>query len=238
MIRRLRHFAAIALMLFAGSVLAVEPVYLNTPQGEQRLVGAKLRQHFFAVQPYVETQQNLAFCGPASIVAVMNSLGLQRPGVSQLYPYSFFTQDNIFNADTQKVKSYVMVSLRGMTLAAIAGFFNALGLRATPHYAESLTADSLRALLKGAFANPDARVVANFDRKVIGQAGAGHQSPLAAYDEVSDSVLMLDVAKFKYPPAWIAVRDLLEAMRSVDADSGKSRGFVVIEKSLRSEPAK
>lgn len=230
MSRRLSTLAVFFFALLTAAIAIAAPVYLNTPDGEQRFSSAKLRHPFFAMQPYVETQQNLAFCGPASIVAVMNSLGTPRPAESRLYPYNFYTQDNIFNADTQRVKSFVMVSTRGMTLADMSAFFTALGVKATPYYADSLDVAQLRTLLKNALANPNARVVANFDRKILAQEGAGHQSPLAAYDEVSDSVLMLDVAKFKYPPAWIKLDELLEAMRSVDSDSGKSRGLVVVEK--------
>jgi Phytochelatin synthase len=229
MIRR-TLFLLVALSSLLGSAFAANLVYLNTPDGEQRLISAKLRQPFFAMQPYVETQQNLSFCGPASIVAVMNSLGTPRPAESRLYPYTFYTQDNVFNADTQRVKSFVMVSVRGMTLAEISAFFTALGVKATPYYASDLSIEQLRTLLKTALANPNARVVINFNRKILAQEGAGHQSPVAAYDEASDSALMLDVAKFKYPPVWIPLSDLLEAMRSVDSDSGKSRGLVVVEK--------
>jgi Phytochelatin synthase len=228
----IRRFQAITFLVFsvlvAGTAVAA-PLYLNTPEGEQRLIGSKIHDPFFTVQPYVETQQNLAFCGPASIVAVMNSLGTPRPADTHLYPYNFYTQDNIFNADTQRVKSFVMVSIGGMTLAEMASFFNALGVKATAHPADNLNEDTLRGLLKSVLAKPDARIVANFNRKILGQEGGGHHSPLAAYDETSDSVLILDVAKFKYPPAWIKLGDLLHAMQNVDSDSGKSRGLVVVE---------
>jgi hypothetical protein len=235
MIRRtLLLFAALSALL--GSAFAADLVYLNTPQGEQRLISAKLRQPFFAMQPYVETQQNLAFCGPASIVAVMNSFGTPRPFESRLFPYNFYTQDNIFNADTQRVKSFGLVSARGMTLAEISAFFNALGVKATPYYADSLNIEQLRILLKTTLANPNDRIVVNFNRKILAQEGGGHQSPLAAYDEASDSALMLDVAKFKYPPSWVPLNELLDAMRSVDSDSGKSRGLVVIERPATTSP--
>jgi len=230
MTRQIRALVLFAFALFSTLVAAADLVYLNTPLGEQRLISAKLREPFFAMQPYVETQQNLAFCGPASIVAVMNSLGTPRPAESRLYPYNFYTQDNIFNSDTQRVKSYVMVSVRGMTLAEIASFFNALGVKATAHYADALNAEQLRTMIKSALANPNARIVVNYNRKTLAQEGSGHQSPLAAYDEASDSVLLLDVAKFKYPPAWVPLGDLLESMRTIDSDSGKSRGLVVVEK--------
>lgn len=232
MIRRLYAVATLLFALLGATSAVAVPVYLNTPDGEQRLVSAKLRHAFFAMQPYVETQQNLAFCGPASIVTVMNSLGTPRPAESRLYPYRFFTQDNVFNADTQSVKSFVMVSVRGMTLADMKAFFTAFGVKATVYYADSLDQQGLRTLLRNALANPDTRVVANFDRKTLAQEGAGHQSPLAAYDEASDSVLMLDVARFKYPPAWIPLGELLASMQTTDPDSGKSRGLVIVEKGL------
>lgn len=229
MIRRL-FAAAFSIALLVPALALAAPVYLNTPEGEQRLLGAKHHRHFFATQPYVETQQNLAFCGPASIVAIMNSLGTPRPAESRLYPYTFYTQDNIFNADTQRVKSFVMVSVRGMTLAEITDFFKALGVRASARHGDSLDENNLRKLLGETLARPDARIVVNYHRRTLAQEGAGHLSPLAAYDEASDSVLLLDVAKFKYPPAWITVGELLESMQTVDTDSSKSRGLVIIQK--------
>lgn len=209
---------------------AVDLVYLNTPQGADRLVTAKLRYHFFAVQPYLESQQNLAFCGPASIAAVLNSLDMPRPSVGQLYPYSYFTQDNIFTPATQHIKSYVRVSTQGMTLTEITAFLNTLGVKAGSHYGDRLTLMQFRALIEATLARPDSRIIINYNRKPLGQKGEGHLSPLTAYDDVSDSALLLDVAKFKYPPVWIRLADLLEAMQTTDPDSGKSRGLVVVEK--------
>lgn len=209
---------------------AGDVVYLNSPQGEERLVGARLRSQFFAVEPYVESQKNLAFCGPASIAATLNSLDIPRPAVEQLYPYPFFTQDNIFTPANQRIKSYIQVSSHGMTLAELAAFMNNLGVKARPYYADQMDLGQLRSLARTTLANPQARIIVNYNRQPLGQAGTGHMSPLVAYDPGSDSVLLLDVAKFKYPPAWIALADLWAALRTVDPDSGKSRGLVVIEK--------
>ncbi|MBL8489164.1 MAG: phytochelatin synthase family protein [Rhodocyclaceae bacterium] len=222
-------WAAALFALFLGlPAWAADLLYLNTPAGAERLVAARHRQHFFLVQPYLESQQNLAFCGPASIAAVLNSLDLPRPAAGPLYPYPFFTQDNVFTAATQRIKSHIQVNARGMTLAEFAAFLNALGTRATVHYADDLDLDGLRALVKATLDDPKGRLVVNYSRKPLGQAGDGHLSPLGAYDEASDSVLLLDVAKFKYPPVWISLQDLYTAIRTTDPDSGKSRGLVAI----------
>jgi hypothetical protein len=88
----------------------------------------------------------------------------------------------------------------------------------------------LRESIKVALADPDKRFVANYSRKPIGQMGDGHISPVAAYDSKTDRVLILDVAKYKYPPVWITVTGLYVGMQSIDSGSGKPRGFVVVSK--------
>ncbi len=223
-----KAWLAFGLLCFALSSLAAELVYLDTPQGEARLVQAERRHQFFAVLPYLEAQENLAFCGPASIAATLNSLGVTRPAVSTLGPYPFFTQDNVFNAATEAIKRREAVAAGGMTLEQLAAFLNALGVQAEARHADTLDAAQLRTLLDTTLADPGRRLIVNYNRKLLDQAGGGHQSPLAAYDRDSDSALLLDVAKFKYPPVWVKLTDLLAAMQSVDSDSGKSRGLVVV----------
>lgn len=69
-------------------------------------------------------------------------------------------------------------------------------------------------------------MVVCYSREVLGQSGAGHFSPVGGYHEGSDSVLILDVARFKYPPHWARLEDVVEAMSDVDPDTGKARGFL------------
>lgn len=227
---RRRFFALLLALALQASAWPAELVYINTPQGAERLVAASHRSQFFAIQPYVESQDNLAFCGPASMAAILNSLDIPRPPVPRLQPYGFFTQDNLFTARTEAIKTRAAVSARGMTLAQVAGFLEALGVRATVRYGDGLDLKNLRALLAAALEAPGTRVLANYSRPALGQAGGGHISPLAAYDEATDSVLLLDVAKFKYPPTWVPLPDLLGAMGTTDPESGRSRGLVIVER--------
>lgn len=43
-------------------------------------------------------------------------------------------------------------------------------------------------------------------------------------------VLIMDTARFKHPPHWIPLTVLWEAMKRVDPETGKPRGFMVLEK--------
>ena len=66
-------------------------------------------------------------------------------------------------------------------------------------------------------------------RTGIGEVGGGHWSPIAAYAEQADMMLLLDVSQYKYPPVWVKTDDLYTAMNTVDSTSGKSRGWVEVE---------
>ena len=68
-------------------------------------------------------------------------------------------------------------------------------------------------------------MVVSFSRAALGQTGDGHFSPIAAYSEETDRCLVLDVARFKYPPYWASVEDLYESMRPEDPVTNKSRGW-------------
>jgi len=58
----------------------------------------------------------------------------------------------------------------------------------------------------------------------------GHISPIAAYNEESDRLLILDVSRYKYPPVWVKTEELWQAMATVDSVSGKTRGFVLVSR--------
>ena len=72
--------------------------------------------------------------------------------------------------------------------------------------------------------------IVNYLRKTIGQERGGHISPIAAYNQRIDRFLILDVSRYKYPPVWVKAIDLWQAIKTTDADSGKTRGFVLVTK--------
>ncbi len=69
-------------------------------------------------------------------------------------------------------------------------------------------------------------VVVNYSRGALGQPGSGHISPVAAYDQVSDSFLVLDVNPSGGPWVWVAAADLVQAMNTTD--STMNRGFLLV----------
>lgn len=47
------------------------------------------------------------------------------------------------------------------------------------------------------------------------QTGRGHYSPIGGYHAGRDMVLILDVARFKYPSHWIPLTLLRKAMNTI-----------------------
>jgi hypothetical protein len=68
----------------------------------------------------------------------------------------------------------------------------------------------------------------SFSRAALYQTGDGHFSPLGGYHAGSDSVLVLEAAKFKYPPHWIPVPLMWAAMQRTDWVTNRPRGYLVV----------
>jgi len=89
--------------------------------------------------------------------------------------------------------------------------------------------DVFRSDLKKAMAEDSKTcIMANYSRKGLSQAGGGHWSPIGGYNEKLDYALILDVAKFKYPPHWVPLDVLYGAMDTLDGTRG--RGWMVVQK--------
>ena len=81
-------------------------------------------------------------------------------------------------------------------------------------------------------------MIVNYLRKAINQERGGHISPLAAYDAETDRFLILDVARYKYPPVWVRAEDLFAAMNTTDADNqNRTRGYVLVSKAAATSAA-
>jgi hypothetical protein len=196
------------------------------------------RADYGALVQWYETQANLAYCGVASSVMVLNSLAVAAPKAEGYRTNRFWTQTNLFTVPASKsFVEAIRVAREGMTLEQLHGLLASVGTRVQRYHGENLSLEQLRWLLRRGLAEGSDRLVANYDRRALGQTGGGHISPLAAYDPDQDRVLILDVARYRYPAVWVATPDLWRAIRSVDTSSGRSRGVLTVEAPAEAIPA-
>jgi hypothetical protein len=200
---------------------------LPEPAGQALLFRSQVRADFLPLTEWFVIQANLAYCGVASSVMALNSLGVPAPPTPGYGTYRFWNQDNLFAAPaTPSSVTAETVARRGMTLAQLAGLLSVQGVNVQRWPGDQLSLPEFRGLLLRSLADPGDRLLVNYHRASLGQQGGGHISPLAAYDPSGDRVLILDVARYRYPSVWVSVADLWRAMRTIDPDSGVSRGLV------------
>jgi hypothetical protein len=204
-------------------------IAFNSPQGEELLLESDAKDDFWNLSMQFVTQVNQAYCGVASMVMVLNSLGIPAPEAPQYAPYHVFTQENFFdNPATRQVLSPEMVAQQGMTLDELAGLLSSYSVEVQVYHSADTTLDAFRQQVAENLAQPGNFVLVNYLRSAIGQERGGHISPIAAYNQESDRFLILDVARYKYPPVWVEAEDLWQAMATMDSTSGQTRGFVLI----------
>lgn len=207
-------------------------VPLDSEEGEKRLVSSHARRDFFKLSESFVTQKEQSLCPVASGVMVLNALAIQPPAAPEWAPYKTFTQDNVFNDRARELG----VARGGLQLEQLKALLETYPVEATAVHASDTTLEAFRTTIAQNFADPSDFIIVNFLRSGLDEDPkgpieakiAGHFSPIAAYDEASDSVLMLDVARYKYPPLWIPTAQLFAAMNTTDIDSGKTRGYLVV----------
>lgn len=163
---------------------------------------------------FFESQSRAAYCGVASSVIVLNAL---RPGTR-------LTQSSVFPSLSTELRT----TFGGMTLAQLTELLGSNGAIVTATYASDSNIDAFRAVVRQNLQTPHDFMLVNYERAALGQTQSGHISPLAAYDDQSDRLLILDVAGYKYPPVWVTTPDLWHAMSTVDPASNRTRGFVTV----------
>jgi hypothetical protein len=227
----------LGLCLAAGSAIAQtltlpnSLIAFNSEQGEALFLSSRAREDFWNLSSQFVTQVNQAYCGVASMVMVLNSLGIPAPVAPQYEPYHVFTQENFF--DNPAVRQVIMpdvVARQGLTLDELGQLLESYQVQATVHHAGDTSIDDFRRLAIENLNQSGNFIIINYLRRELGQESGGHISPVAAYDEATDRFLILDVARYKYPPVWVKSEDLWRSMNTLDSTSNKTRGFILINR--------
>jgi hypothetical protein len=206
------------------------PVYFDQPASAKLFEEAEVKGQFWTLVRYFISQRIDTFCSVASSVMVLNALEVPSPISPMTHPYNKFDEQNFFTwgvLEAQKVRN---IAGDGIFLSELGGMLKAHGVTVDTYHADTLSLAQFRTMAVAALGSTDRYIVVNFVRTKVGQDGGGHFSPLAAYNQKSDRFLMLDVARYKYPPMWVKAEDLWDAMNTVDTDAKAKRGFVIISR--------
>jgi hypothetical protein len=203
--------------------LAGDLVSGTSTEGQRLLAESAHKTDHAQLRPFLHSQRRRAFCGPATAAAVVNAA---------LNPSKPVTQSSLFATTAPDTKSELAVSLSGLTLEELAALLRAHGLVVRTVHAEHSDIAAFRTDARAVLAEPRAFMVVNYDRRVLKQAGAGHISPVGAYHIATDRLLVMDVATYRYPHTWVPLDKLWAAMDTVDSDSGRTRGYLLVSASV------
>ncbi len=158
--------------------------------------------------------------------------------------YRAYSQLNFLNEKTNKIKSKEIIELKkpfkiengkeiydaGVTLAQLSDILTKVHkLKVKKIYASDngeKSVDEFRKNLKKYLNDNTHFILVNIDGNVLKTNSAGHISPVVAYDEKSDLVMVLDVAAHKRMWYFVKVAKLYEAMNTKDGES--FRGYMIV----------
>jgi Phytochelatin synthase len=206
--------------------LPADTIAFSSPDGRgifAEALAARGLEGYFPLAEQFHTQSEPAFCGLGSLVVALNALAID-PERLWKGPWRWFAEDLLdCCVPLEDVRE------RGLDIDELACLARCNGAEIDVQRANTATPEAWRTALAIA-ASGEAVVVASYDRKGMGQTGGGHFSPIGGYHATRDLALILDVARFKYPPHWVAADRLWNAMQSVDPSTGLARGWIVMRR--------
>ncbi|KAI8471447.1 MAG: Phytochelatin synthase-domain-containing protein [Monoraphidium minutum] len=205
---------------FYKRVLPCPPaIEFSSPEGRQvfqEALQAGTMTGFFKLIEQLSTQDEPAFCGLASLAMVLNALAID-PRRTWKGSWRWF-HEKLLDCCLPLDK----VAAEG--IAACLAKCN--GARVELHRAGTFDLPWFRRQLLDCAASGEEHIVVSYSRRTFEQTGDGHFSPVGGVHEGRDMALILDTARFKYPPHWVPIPLLFDAMAAPDPATGAPRGFM------------
>ncbi|KAL4101496.1 hypothetical protein PRIC1_005248 [Phytophthora ramorum] len=204
-------------------------IAFSSPEGRKLFTEAinsstNFMQIYFPLAEQFITQAEPAFCGLATLAMCLNALQID-PGRLWKGPWRWFSEE-LFDCCT----SLSVAKEKGISMSEFICLARCNGVLTEDYRATSdFTLEQFRDIVKHSCATSSEIVVLNYSRKVLGQTGDGHFSPIGGYHAERDMVLLMDVARFKYPPHWVKLSRVFDAMQRVDQSMDLPRGLVVLK---------
>jgi len=218
---------------FYQRILPAEQVPFSSEEGRrlftEALLAGSMENYFYLAEQF-RTQDEPTFCGLSTLAMVLNSLRID-PMRTWKGAWRWFNEQNLGCCATPEDVRESGLSFDMFRCLAGCNGADVVARRAPEatqalQVQETFVEDFRRAVRAISRSQDRECLVVCYSRESLGQTGAGHFSPIGGYHEASDSVLIMDVARFKYPPHWAPLRDVAQGMLKVDPDTGKPRGFL------------
>ena len=230
----------------------------NNANSLNKLNRSQFKNDFYQLINFYQPQINPLYCGIASSVMVINALNYgeienqitnqtKKPN-GEILEYKVLMQSNFLNDLTDKIKNRDIINFKkpanrikennkwrdvydpGLTLTELAKIleevykFNVTKIYLNNHD----QINEFRKRLTVVLNDQNSFILANFDGKILNKTTAGHFSPIVAYNQENDEVLILDTALHRNKWFWSSLENLVKSMNTKDGDN--YRGYLIISK--------
>lgn len=245
------------IVFFSLEAPAADLTDWQSSEGLKRLSRSEYKIDFPGLANHFQNQTDKLSCGPATGAVVLNALRLGRGKSLQKtlpkipFPRKYmrhlpkdfdpratrYSPKSFMDWKAQKIKSLKELYGQpvdnkkdfGLQLRQLHEIFLSHGAGSKLRVADESLLDEVikRELLDNLKTEGD-YVVVNYKRQALGQKGGGHISPIGAYDQKTDSFLIMDVNSSRYGWVWAGTEDLIRSMRSFDTK--ENRGYLLIKR--------
>ncbi|KAG2302326.1 hypothetical protein Bca52824_030977 [Brassica carinata] len=213
--------------LYRRSLPSPPAVDFSSPEGKKifnEALQTGTMEGFFRLISYFQTQSEPAYCGLASLAVVLNALSID-PGRKWKGPWRWFDESML-----ECCESLEVVKEKGISFGKLVCLAQCSGAKVEAFCTSQSTIDDFRQFVVTCSVSDNCHMISSYDRGVFKQTGSGHFSPIGGYNAERDMVLILDVARFMYPPHWVPLQLLWEAMDTIVKSTWKRRGFMLISR--------
>jgi glutathione gamma-glutamylcysteinyltransferase len=224
---------------FHKRVLPETLISFSSPAGKQLFREALVSggmESFFPLSEQFITQSEPSYCSLSSLAMVLNALNFDPKKIWK-GPWRWVSEETL-QCESKAICGHSLerIGRDGMNFTEFESLAKCHGVNIQSFRVNDTLAEDkdgynkfkeyVRKASKCGLASTF--IVANFSRKYLGQTGIGHFSPIGGYHEEKQLTLVMDVARFKYPPYWVPLKELWNSMTVKDDVTGESRGYFVI----------
>ncbi|KAL8542145.1 hypothetical protein ACS0TY_003124 [Phlomoides rotata] len=149
---------------------------------------------FFKLISLFQTQSEPAYCGLATLAMVLNALSID-PCRKWKGPWRWFDESMLdWCEPLEKVK------VEGISFGKVICLANCAGANVEAFRTNHTSIHKFRKYVMACSTSDNCHLISSYDTRAFKQTGIGHFTPIGGYHAQSDMVLILDVARFKYPP--------------------------------------
>jgi hypothetical protein len=225
---------------FYKRTLPEDLIAFSSVQGRTVFQEALLDETMYGFFPLIEqfsTQQEPAYCGLSTLAQVLNAMGLD-PQRRWKGPWRWYSEELLDCCVPLETVKQQGISLEEFQCLSRCNGVKCDLIRPGKKSREEEINDFRKAILQCMSEQESSdmkHMVISFSRTALKQTGSGHFSPVGGYNRRRDLVLVLDSARFKYPPFWVDLTLLYDSMIPKDEETGLSRGYLVLTKKNTSD---